>query len=409
MRRFRSVFLPAHVVLFFWIGSQGSFAQEVPVKRPAKRVWTNDELQPRPPGEATSTQPESSVTAKSGLPIKHYLRAKDPQWYVKQLGPLREEITHIDQQLKEVTEAIKSGRRTTGAVALDQEPEGVSTNAQTVLLQKRRLVIMKKIDELESEARQNDISPGALRSDVEPEKSNAAEVSDNSVPSGGPEIAEAEKSLRETKDDLKRLRKELDLLQRRLRLEEREVYSNPNYLSYRTGDSRLVSLQSEIVAKDRAIEETERNAGQLEEHLEDLKQNWPTEARSDKNSGGETNGPDAGLCRQTDAAIACTVNEKAQQEKDEGYWRKRFSEARYEINIAENERDILEGELGVLLLQYDPNPATAMRENVTRKRITEHQKTIEDKKSEIAQLQLALANLEDELRHAGGPPGWSRE
>jgi len=103
------------------------------------------------------------------------------------------------------------------------------------------------------------------------------------------------------------------------------------------------------------------------------------------------------------------VNEKAQQEKDEGYWRKRFSEARYEINIAENERDILEGELGVLLLQYDPNPATAMRENVTRKRITEHQKAIEDKKSEIAQLQLALANLEDELRHAGGPPGWSRE
>lgn len=409
MRRFRSVFLPAHVVLFFWIGSQGSFAQEVPVKRPARKVWTNDELQPRSPSEATPTQPESSDTPNSDLPTKNYLRAKDPQWYVKQLGQLREEVAHIDRQLKEITEAVKSGRRTTGAVALDQEPEGVSTNAQTVLLQKRRLVLIKKIDELESEARRNDISPGALRSDVAPEKSNAAEVSDNSVPAGSPEIAETEKTLRETKDDLKRLRKELDLLQRRLRLEEREVYSNPNYLSYRTGDSRLLSLQSEIAAKDRAIEETERKTGQLEEHLEDLKQNWPTEARSDKNSGGETNGPDSGLCRQTDAAIACTVNEKAQQEQDEGYWRKRFSEARYEIQIAENERDILEGELGVLLLQYDPNPATAMRENITRKRITEHQKAIEDKKREIARLQLALADLEDELRHAGVPPGWSRE
>jgi chromosome segregation ATPase len=266
---------------------------------------------------------------------------------------------------------------------------------------------MKKIDELESEASRNDISPGALRSDVEPEKSN--EASDNSVPSGGPETTEAEKLLRETKDDLKRLWKELDLLQRRLPLEEREVYSNPNYLSSRTGDSRLASRQGEIAAKDRAIQETEQNVGQLEEHLEDLKQNWPTEVRSDKNSGAETNGPDSGVCRQTDAAIACTVNEKAQQEKDEGYWRKRFSEVRYEINIAENERDILEGELGVLLLQYEANPAKAMRENVTRKQITEHQKAIEDKKREIAQLRLALADLEDELRRAGGPPGWSRE
>jgi chromosome segregation ATPase len=120
-------------------------------------------------------------------------------------------------------------------------------------------------------------------------------------------------------------------------------------------------------------------------------------------------GPTPAYAAKPTPAIACTVNEKAQQEKDEGYWRKRFSEARYEINIAENERDILERELGVLLLQYDPNPATAMRENVTRKQITEHQKAIEDRKREIAQLQLALADLEDELRHAGGPPGWSRE
>ena len=72
MRRSRSVFLPAHVVLFLAIVSQRSFAQDVPVKRPAKKVWTNDELQPRPPGEAASTQPEASDTAESGLPIKHY-------------------------------------------------------------------------------------------------------------------------------------------------------------------------------------------------------------------------------------------------------------------------------------------------------------------------------------------------
>jgi hypothetical protein len=46
---------------------------------------------------------------------------------------------------------------------------------------------------------------------------------------------------------------------------------------------------------------------------------------------------------------------------------------------------------------------------VTRKEVSEHQKEIEDKEHEIAELRFALADLEDELRHAGGPPGWSRQ
>jgi len=337
------------------------------------------------------------------------VRAKDPQWYVKQLSPLREEIAHIDRQLKDITEARKDGRGTAGAVALDQEPEGVSTDAQAVLLQKKRVVLVKKIDELESEARRNEVSPGALRSDLEPENNEVAEASDSSVASDDQEIVEAERSLREAKDDLKRLRKELDLLQRGLNLEQRDVYSNPNYLSSKTGDSRLLPIQGDIAAKDRAIQETEQKVGQFEEHLKDLKVNRPAQVRSKNTSDSEGNGPDSGLCRQTDARIACTVSEKAQERKDEGYWRKRFSEARYKIAIAENERNILQRELGVLLLQYDPNPAKAMRENVTRKEINEHQKAIEDKDREIAQLRSALADLEDELRHAGGAPGWSRE
>jgi len=61
------------------------------------------------------------------------------------------------------------------------------------------------------------------------------------------------------------------------------------------------------------------------------------------------------------------------------------------------------------LVQYDPNPSTAMKESITRKRINEHRKAIEDKKKEITELKKQRDNLEDALRHAGGPAGWARE
>jgi hypothetical protein len=291
---------------------------------------------------------------------------------------------------------------------LDQEPEGVSTDAQAALLQKRRAALVSKIDELENEARRNEVSPGALRSDFELEKSEADEENANSDPSDDPKTTEILDSLREAKEHLKRARNELNLLGRGLDLEKREVYSNPEYLSRRTGDSRLTSIQGEMVEKDREIQEAEQKVGELQEHLEDLKLNRPAEASSQKLDGNGT-GSASGSCRQSGAAIACTVSEKAQEEKGESYWRKRFADARYQIGIAENERDVLQRELGVLLLQYDPNPAKAMRESVTRKEINEHRKAIEDKQHEIEALDRALTDLEDELRRVGGYSGWSRE
>jgi septal ring factor EnvC (AmiA/AmiB activator) len=66
-------------------------------------------------------------------------------------------------------------------------------------------------------------------------------------------------------------------------------------------------------------------------------------------------------------------------------------------------------ELNEGLLVYDPNPQKAMREDVTRKNINAHRQAIEDQKKEIAELRKQLSDLEDDLRHAGGDPGWSRE
>jgi chromosome condensin MukBEF complex kleisin-like MukF subunit len=97
------------------------------------------------------------------------------------------------------------------------------------------------------------------------------------------------------------------------------------------------------------------------------------------------------------------------EEKGEDYWRKQFAEIHYKIRMTQSELDISQRELNEAPLIYDPNPQKALRENVTRNNINAHRKAIEDKKKELAEFRRQLSDLEDELRHAGGDPGWSRE
>jgi cell division protein FtsB len=398
MQLLRSAPVLAHLVLFCCIAAQPSVAQDAAPKKTAKKVWTNDDLQHLSSPDVTRTLVPSSDTGVGDLPRNHYLRAKDPKWYAKQLGPLREEIARIDQQLRDISEARKGGRGTTGAVALDQEPEGVSSDAQIELLQKRRAELVLKIDDLESEARRNEVPPGALRTEVAPDKPGTGSKAPNgSAADEDPDVVEAENSIQDEKEHLERAKKELDLLQRGLDLDQRQVYSNPNYLSSRSGDSKLSSIESQISGKRQEIQQAEQEISQLEEHLEDLELNRPADSGSGKKKveGTAAGGPGA--------------KDAAKEEKGETYWRKRFADMRYKIGIVETERDILQRELNVLLLEYDPNPEKAMRENVTRKAINDHRKAIEDKQKEIEALHQGLSDLEDELRRAGGYPGWSRE
>ena len=95
-------------------------------------------------------------------------------------------------------------------------------------------------------------------------------------------------------------------------------------------------------------------------------------------------------------------------QNDEAFWRKQFSEIDYKIRIAKSELDILQREHNVLLLQYYSNPATAMKESVTRRDINKHRNAIEGKEQELTKLKKHREDLEDALRHAGGPAGWAR-
>jgi phage-related minor tail protein len=96
-------------------------------------------------------------------------------------------------------------------------------------------------------------------------------------------------------------------------------------------------------------------------------------------------------------------------EKGEAYWRKRFADARTKITAAEKELDILQRELNLKQMQYYPDPGKGLDEQYTRKEVNEWTKKIDDKKKEVEQLRKKLSDLEDELRHSGGDPGWARE
>ncbi|MBI1749861.1 MAG: hypothetical protein HY234_08825 [Acidobacteria bacterium] len=126
--------------------------------------------------------------------------------------------------------------------------------------------------------------------------------------------------------------------------------------------------------------------------------------------------PDATTTAPDTAAAPADASSKASaaasgEEKkglDGADWRKRFSEARGKLASAEKELDILQRELNLNQQQYYSDPNKAMREQYTRGEINKGRANIDAKKQEVEQLRRALADLEDELRRAGGPPSWAR-
>jgi len=379
-------------------------AQESSRKDQTKRVWTNEELQ-RLASRPVANAPEISTpdTSPSGTSVReHYTRQKDPKWYVGQLQPLREQLIRTESELKALQQARKYGAGITGAVALDQEPEGVSPEGQLEVLQQRRAQLLRKIDELEEQARHNEIVPGELRTDRAPEEDNREEADTGTTVRNGrnpsPEAKELESAIAEKKEQLEHGRKEAELLQLDERLEKQQEYSNPEPPSRRNKQPPLVGIKSRLEEKQAEISQTEQDISELEDRLEDLRRNAPTESQTEADDTA-----------RTDSRTGSLQNQQAREAENEALWRKLFAAIDYKIRIAQTESDILQRELNLGSVQYYPNPATAMKESITRRAINEHRKAIEDKKKEIADLQEQRADLEDELRHAGGPAGWARE
>jgi len=94
--------------------------------------------------------------------------------------------------------------------------------------------------------------------------------------------------------------------------------------------------------------------------------------------------------------------------KGEAYWRKRFAKQREKISNAEQELDVLQRELNKDQVQYYNDPQKALMQQHDRSDINEKTAKIDAKKKELDSLKQQLSDMEDDLRKAGGDPGWAR-
>jgi hypothetical protein len=92
---------------------------------------------------------------------------------------------------------------------------------------------------------------------------------------------------------------------------------------------------------------------------------------------------------------------------DEKTWRARFATLRHKLEQDQAELSIMQRELGVLNLQYYPDPNKQMQQQLTREDIDKKTSAIEAKKKQVEADQQAISDAEDDLRKAGGDPGWA--
>lgn len=139
-------------------------AAATPKAKPAK-VWTNEDMS-KLTGDGVSVvgKPPSSNASSTSAKPRGYSMEKDPNWYRKQLQPLRAEIDQLNAQI-EKTKAFLSGDHVNDTSGTIRAYYGVPGNPQDQLkkLEARRNKDVAKVNDLLDRARQNDIPPGALR------------------------------------------------------------------------------------------------------------------------------------------------------------------------------------------------------------------------------------------------------
>jgi len=112
------------------------------------------------------------------------------------------------------------------------------------------------------------------------------------------------------------------------------------------------------------------------------------------------------------AASAAGDDDKKKAEL-EAKWRQKFADAHRKLDLDQKQLDNMQQTLGLKETQYYSDPNTAMREQYQYPsgrggEINDLKKQIEDKKKDIEKDKQDIADLEDQLRKEGLPPGWAR-
>jgi hypothetical protein len=95
------------------------------------------------------------------------------------------------------------------------------------------------------------------------------------------------------------------------------------------------------------------------------------------------------------------------QVKDEAYWRQKFADANRKLADDARELDILQREYNLKQEQFYTDPMASLKQDYSRQDLNDTKTKIDEKTAMVAQDKADIANLEDELRRAGGDPGWA--
>lgn len=103
------------------------------------------------------------------------------------------------------------------------------------------------------------------------------------------------------------------------------------------------------------------------------------------------------------------ADDKAQKApvKDEAYWRQKFADANKKLTEDERELDILQREFNLKQQQFYTDPMAELKQEYSRQDLNDTKTKIDDKTAAVEQDKTNISNLEDELRQAGGDPGWA--
>jgi chromosome segregation ATPase len=158
----------------------------------------------------------------------------------------------------------------------------------------------------------------------------------------------------------------------------------------------------DVAAAARKAREQQKNAPAPKKVI--TNDDFPSGKASAPAAAGDATAPKAGDKADSGADAKTAENDS----KSEASWRKRFQQVRDKIADSEKELDVMQRELNKDQIQYYPDPQQALTQQHDRSDINDKTAKIDAKKKEIESLKQQLSDMDDELRKAGGDPGWAR-
>lgn len=125
-------------------------------------------------------------------------------------------------------------------------------------------------------------------------------------------------------------------------------------------------------------------------------------------AGGISSASSSSAPSGKEAATDATPASSSASANDEKSWRDKFAQLRQKLDRDKENLDVMQRELGELSVQYYSDPSKAMQQQLSRDDINKKTAAIDAKKKEVDADQQAIDDAEDDLRKAGGDPGWAR-